>query len=157
MAEKNLEQSQSGQRVSGPRFEPPNYKTATSPTPTSKINVTDIHSVLLGRQMNTPPPYTILPANGEKMFALTSDSELVLDTCCPLKHYGSLQECRNSADNPCHTEAPYQERECGFDRSKNTDFWSIVLNRWNVSCACPEKGYEWDSRFGMCIGKSQTQ
>ncbi|GFG30554.1 hypothetical protein Cfor_10837, partial [Coptotermes formosanus] len=73
------------------------------------------------------------------------------DPCCPRKHYGRLQECRHAEDNPCYAAAPSRHRECEFNRSDNRDFVSIALNRWNVSCACQHEGYEWDSRFGMCI------
>lgn len=27
----------------------------------------------------------------------------------------------------------------------------MILNRWNVSCKCREKGYEWSSFYGICI------
>ncbi|XP_057660273.1 uncharacterized protein LOC130896294 isoform X2 [Diorhabda carinulata] len=30
-------------------------------------------------------------------------------------------------------------------------FSDIILNRWNVSCKCPQEGYEWNSRYGICI------
>ncbi|PNF29296.1 hypothetical protein B7P43_G08946 [Cryptotermes secundus] len=71
------------------------------------------------------------------------------DTCCPRKHYSNLEECWHDDNNPCHEEASSQ---CSFDRLSNTDFVSIALNRWNVSCICDEVGYKWDSRFGICIG-----
>ncbi|KAJ4449213.1 hypothetical protein ANN_00610 [Periplaneta americana] len=75
-----------------------------------------------------------------------------LDPCCPRKHYHDLQECWDADSNPCHVEAPKLHRECGFSREKNRDFVPLVLNRWNVSCKCEKKGFEWDSRFGICIG-----
>lgn len=31
------------------------------------------------------------------------------------------------------------------------NFRDTILNRWNVTCKCQNKGYEWNSMFGMCI------
>lgn len=42
-------------------------------------------------------------------------------------------------------------RECWLDREKNRDFFSLKTNQINVSCECPETGYEWSSRFGLCV------
>lgn len=27
----------------------------------------------------------------------------------------------------------------------------IILNRWNVSCNCPQPSYRWSSFYGMCV------
>lgn len=37
--------------------------------------------------------------------------------------------------------------------SKGSSFHSrnLILNRWNVSCSCPRKGFEWNSLYGMCV------
>ncbi|PSN44345.1 hypothetical protein C0J52_11096 [Blattella germanica] len=75
------------------------------------------------------------------------------DPCCPRKHYFGMDECHNADSNPCLAEAPHRHHMCSFNFTRNTDFVSIVLNRWNVSCSCKDPGYEWDSRFGMCVGK----
>ncbi|KAJ9579592.1 hypothetical protein L9F63_004777 [Diploptera punctata] len=73
------------------------------------------------------------------------------DSCCPRKHYYKMEECYDADSNPCYYESPSEQNNCGFNRSRNTDFVSIVLNRWNVSCTCKDTGYEWDSKFGMCV------
>jgi hypothetical protein len=85
--------------------------------------------------------------------AITRACAMFRDPCCPWKHYRRLDECWHAQTNPCHAHAPSRHRECEFSRSDNRDFVSIALNRWNVSCACQREGYEWDSRFGMCIGR----
>jgi hypothetical protein len=74
------------------------------------------------------------------------------DPCCPQKHYSSLEECWQERSNPCHAAASSWSRQCTFNRSRNIDFVSVALNRWNVSCVCDEVGYKWDSTFGICIG-----
>ncbi|KAF2881347.1 hypothetical protein ILUMI_24826 [Ignelater luminosus] len=73
------------------------------------------------------------------------------DPCCPYKHLNSLEECWESPDNPCFVGNSAGRRICSLNRSQNTDFRDIVLNRWNVTCKCPNTGYEWDSKYGMCV------
>ena len=64
-----------------------------------------------------------------------------------------MEDCYQADTNPCHSESPTEQQQCNFNRSTNTGFIAIVLNRWNVSCICKQPGYEWDSRFGICVGK----
>ncbi|KAJ8977379.1 hypothetical protein NQ317_001979 [Molorchus minor] len=73
------------------------------------------------------------------------------DPCCPARHLANLQHCWDSPDNPCFEGNPAGQRECAFNRTQNTDFRDIILNRWNVTCRCPKAGFEWNSLYGMCV------
>lgn len=73
------------------------------------------------------------------------------DPCCPLRHISSFDECWNNQMNPCFQNNPDGHRKCDFERNRNTDFRDMVLNRWNVTCECPEPGYIWESRYGTCV------
>lgn len=73
------------------------------------------------------------------------------DPCCARKHTKNLNECWEEDTNPCLKSNPPDHRECTLNRTQNTDFNDIVLNHWNVTCHCPERGFIWDSRYGMCI------
>lgn len=77
------------------------------------------------------------------------------DPCCPLKHVKAVSQCHDSELNPCFTEnaqsSEVLHRECRFDRKDNQNLEGIIANKWNVSCHCREKGFEWKSQFGMCV------
>ncbi|KAJ3666004.1 hypothetical protein Zmor_001465 [Zophobas morio] len=73
------------------------------------------------------------------------------DPCCPVEHLTRPENCWNMPDNPCFEANPMGQRECVVKRSQNTDFRDIILNRWNVSCSCPKKGFQWSSFYGICI------
>lgn len=42
-------------------------------------------------------------------------------------------------------------RKCSLIRDSNQDFNALLGNQMNVSCECQIKGYEWSSRFGLCV------
>ncbi|KAF7395629.1 hypothetical protein HZH68_009679 [Vespula germanica] len=73
------------------------------------------------------------------------------DHCCPMKHIWHMRDCFQSKQNPCYAVNFPGHRECWLDREKNRDFFSLKTNQINVSCECPETGYEWSSRFGLCV------
>ncbi|XP_044258930.1 uncharacterized protein LOC123007610 [Tribolium madens] len=73
------------------------------------------------------------------------------DPCCPIKHLTRPENCWDTPENPCFEANPPGQRECVVDRSRNTDFSDLILNRWNVSCKCREKGLEWSSFYGICV------
>ncbi|XP_068909627.1 uncharacterized protein [Tenebrio molitor] len=73
------------------------------------------------------------------------------DPCCPMKHLTRPENCWNTPDNPCFEANPAGQRECVVNRSQNTDLTDIVLNRWNVSCTCARRGFEWSSFYGICV------
>lgn len=73
------------------------------------------------------------------------------DPCCQQKYVTDYNECWESQDNPCSRDNPKGQRECNLDRSENTEFTDIILNRWNVSCKCPTSGFQWDSSYGLCV------
>ncbi|XP_020723676.2 uncharacterized protein LOC100650386 [Bombus terrestris] len=73
------------------------------------------------------------------------------DHCCPMKHIRDMTDCHQSRDNPCYAGNPPAHRECTLNRQENRDFPSLVANRINISCECPDPGYEWSSRFGLCV------
>ncbi|KAK4881414.1 hypothetical protein RN001_004733 [Aquatica leii] len=73
------------------------------------------------------------------------------DQCCPLKHLNSFESCWNDPANPCFADNPVGQRQCSINRLQNSDFRDIVLNRWNVTCKCFQVGFEWNSKYGMCV------
>lgn len=73
------------------------------------------------------------------------------DPCCSKKHLNKLDDCWKSNDNPCFVSNSDAQQECTLNRSQNTNFEDIVLNRWNVTCKCFRMGFEWDSKYGMCV------
>ncbi|XP_063216195.1 uncharacterized protein LOC134527441 [Bacillus rossius redtenbacheri] len=73
------------------------------------------------------------------------------DPCCPDRHYDTLASCWAREDNPCYSDAPPESRVCSVQRSRNTDLVSIIRGMWNVSCSCLRPGFEWSSRFGLCV------
>jgi hypothetical protein len=42
-------------------------------------------------------------------------------------------------------------RECTLNREENQDLEALRRNWINVSCECRQPGYEWSSRFGLCV------
>ena len=42
-------------------------------------------------------------------------------------------------------------RKCTLNRDENRDFQALRMNQINVSCECHQRGYEWSSRFGLCV------
>ncbi|XP_017774912.1 PREDICTED: uncharacterized protein LOC108561476 [Nicrophorus vespilloides] len=73
------------------------------------------------------------------------------DPCCPKKHQHEATRCWNSPENPCYDANPAGHRRCHLNRTQNTNFRDIVLNRWNVTCHCPSAGFVWDSTYGICV------
>lgn len=73
------------------------------------------------------------------------------DPCCPVKHVYDLDACWSLKDNPCLQASLQNQRQCALNQSQNTDFRELILNHWNVTCKCPQSGYEWSSRYGICI------
>ncbi|XP_066146533.1 transmembrane cell adhesion receptor mua-3-like isoform X2 [Euwallacea fornicatus] len=73
------------------------------------------------------------------------------DPCCPYKHLSKGESCWDKEKNPCLQENPAGQRECGFHRVENRDFSDMILNRWNITCKCQEKGYIWSSIYGICV------
>nr|XP_012140862.1 PREDICTED: uncharacterized protein LOC100878185 [Megachile rotundata] len=73
------------------------------------------------------------------------------DHCCPMKHIRDMTDCYQSPLNPCYAANPPGHRTCTLNRQENQDFFSLVGNQINISCNCLESGYEWSSRFGLCV------
>lgn len=67
------------------------------------------------------------------------------DPCCPLKHMKSTADCVSVG--PC-SKTSKTDQSCSFKNSENTDFNSIILNRWNITCPCNEFGTRWESKSG---------
>ncbi|KAF5306531.1 hypothetical protein FQR65_LT18537 [Abscondita terminalis] len=63
----------------------------------------------------------------------------------------NFESCWNNPANPCFVHNSVGHRQCSMNRSQNTDFTDIVLNRWNVTCKCSQAGYEWKSKYGICV------
>nr|XP_012218604.1 PREDICTED: uncharacterized protein LOC105669954 [Linepithema humile] len=73
------------------------------------------------------------------------------DHCCPMKHIWYMKDCFQSQRNPCYAENQPAHRKCTLNRNENRDFQALKANRMNVSCECHQPGYEWSSRFGLCV------
>ncbi|XP_076749060.1 uncharacterized protein LOC143422371 [Xylocopa sonorina] len=77
------------------------------------------------------------------------------DHCCPMKQIREMEDCYQSAINPCYAENPPAHRECKLNREENQDFYGLLANRINVSCECRDPGYEWSARFGICVDANE--
>nr|XP_034196363.1 uncharacterized protein LOC117611947 [Osmia lignaria] len=73
------------------------------------------------------------------------------DHCCPIRHIRDMTDCYQSPVNPCYAANPPEHRTCTLNRQENQDFFSLIGNQINISCECMESGYEWSSRFGLCV------
>ncbi|EZA56658.1 hypothetical protein X777_02262 [Ooceraea biroi] len=73
------------------------------------------------------------------------------DHCCSMKHIWYMKDCFQSRHNPCYAENRPAHRKCTLNRDENRDFQALRANRINVSCECHQPGYEWSSRFGLCV------
>lgn len=95
------------------------------------------------------------PRSDDKLSFACAMYSFCPDPCCPLKHVKTVLECRDSKDNPCFIEnaqsTDISHRQCRFDRKNNQNLAGIIANKWNISCHCSEKGFEWKSKFGMCV------
>ncbi|CAG9772560.1 unnamed protein product [Ceutorhynchus assimilis] len=100
--------------------------------------------------LSTGPNNLDVRANNSEPYACAQYS-FCPDPCCPNKQLPRKEMCWQDEKNPCFSENPEGHRICGFNRSQNTDFSDIILNRWNVSCSCSEKGYVWSSLYGICV------
>ena len=43
------------------------------------------------------------------------------------------------------------DRKCWLSREENQDLYSLIANHLNITCECQDEGYEWSSRFGLCV------
>ncbi|CAL7945480.1 unnamed protein product [Xylocopa violacea] len=77
------------------------------------------------------------------------------DHCCPIKQIREMEDCYQSALNPCYAENPPAHRGCELNREENQDFSGLLANRINVSCECRDPGYEWSARFGICVDANE--
>ncbi|XP_076627864.1 uncharacterized protein LOC143345036 [Colletes latitarsis] len=73
------------------------------------------------------------------------------DHCCPMRHIRYITDCYHTPFNPCYAGNSPSHRTCTLDRRENQDFLSLIANRINISCYCRETGYEWSSKFGICV------
>ncbi|XP_044017201.1 protein kinase C-binding protein NELL2-like, partial [Aphidius gifuensis] len=73
------------------------------------------------------------------------------DHCCPMKHIWYLRECFQNINNPCYEINQPGHRKCTLNHQNNQNFNALMSNQLNVSCDCHTKGYEWSSKFGLCI------
>ncbi|XP_028047516.2 uncharacterized protein LOC105836441 [Monomorium pharaonis] len=73
------------------------------------------------------------------------------DHCCPMKYIRYMKDCYQSQRNPCYAENQPAHRKCTLNRNENRDFQALKTNQINVSCECHQRGYEWSSRFGLCV------
>lgn len=79
------------------------------------------------------------------------------DTCCPFKHLNQLEDCWDKPENPCYRLNDGGQRNCYLNFSSNREFQDLVLNRWNVSCDCPQDGYVWKSLYGLCVDVDECE
>lgn len=74
------------------------------------------------------------------------------DPCCQERHVSSIDKCWSTMENPCFQQGRLeQDKECKLNKSENTEFRELILNHWNVTCKCSKAGYEWSSRYGLCV------
>ncbi|KAF4517634.1 hypothetical protein B566_EDAN002865 [Ephemera danica] len=80
------------------------------------------------------------------------------DPCCTAKHLTSLQSCYESPENPClearsrnQPDVRMETPLCKVEHTSNQDLSGLQQGHWNLSCPCPDIGYEWDSRANACV------
>ncbi|XP_048508127.1 uncharacterized protein LOC105686796 [Athalia rosae] len=73
------------------------------------------------------------------------------DPCCSSDHIWYMNDCYQSPENPCYAGNGPDDRTCTLNRDENRDFNSLIKNQLNVTCQCQNSGYEWSSRFGICV------
>ncbi|XP_043465784.1 growth arrest-specific protein 6-like [Leptopilina heterotoma] len=73
------------------------------------------------------------------------------DACCPMKYFTDWKKCFQSKNNPCYVNNSPNKRECKLSAAENQDFEALMRNEINVTCHCQKSGYEWSSRYGICI------
>ncbi|XP_063991149.1 uncharacterized protein LOC135169782 [Diachasmimorpha longicaudata] len=73
------------------------------------------------------------------------------DHCCPMKHIWYMKECFQSTENPCYRSNRPAARKCSLNRANNQDLIALIGNQLNISCDCQTGGYEWSSRFSLCV------
>ncbi|XP_057334151.1 uncharacterized protein LOC130673212 [Microplitis mediator] len=73
------------------------------------------------------------------------------DPCCPLRHVLSIQDCVESKFNPCSINSQGESGNCYFPFDKNYNLNSLIKNELNITCDCQDSGYEWSSKFGLCV------
>lgn len=95
------------------------------------------------------------PRSDDKLPFACATYSFCPDPCCPLKHVRIMSECYNSYKNPCYNEnfesKDVSHRICRFNHEDNQYLEQIIQNKWNVTCVCQQKGFQWDSQFGMCV------
>ncbi|XP_076179012.1 uncharacterized protein LOC143152600 [Ptiloglossa arizonensis] len=77
------------------------------------------------------------------------------DHCCPMRYIRYTTDCYDTPLNPCYAENSPTRRECTLNREENRDFLDLTTNRINISCQCQARGYEWSSRFGICVDTNE--
>lgn len=95
-------------------------------------------------------------ANDTKPFACSLYS-FCPDPCCPFKHLNRFEDCWDEPENPCFRLNTQGHRNCFLNFSFNIEMNDLVLNRFNVTCACPQKGYIWSSLYGFCIDSDECE
>lgn len=73
------------------------------------------------------------------------------DTVCPVKHIKYPDDCKHHTKYDCSPETTTGADKDVLIRTKNRNLNGIVLNHWNLSCACSRKGFIWSSIDGMCV------
>ncbi|BFY98290.1 hypothetical protein BsWGS_01330 [Bradybaena similaris] len=75
---------------------------------------------------------------------------------CPDPCYGhttdgsvvSANAMSQDAGNPCRH---LKDRTCKWDFGMNEDFLALQKNMFNITCKCDRQGFQWNSRFEMCV------
>lgn len=74
------------------------------------------------------------------------------DPCCPMKYIENLTQCHQYIGNPCfYGDTNNSNVICKLDHKSNQNFEDMINNKWNTSCYCKDSGFEWKSKFGMCV------
>lgn len=82
-------------------------------------------------------------------FTMVELCMLVCIPCAPRAQLTTLEVFPPSSDLTMVMFAAH--RKCTLNRDENRDFQALRANQINVSCECHRRGYEWSSRFGLCV------
>lgn len=78
------------------------------------------------------------------------------DPCCGRTRLDSDEDCLRGESNIC-SNAGLRDATCFLDPKKNSNFGSIMINYFNLSCNCGVAGLKFSNEFGKCLDKDECQ
>ncbi|XP_059163317.1 uncharacterized protein LOC131946514 [Physella acuta] len=82
---------------------------------------------------------------------LCAEIQFCPDPCYGRKTEGSVvsdHSMKTDKGNPCRN---LKNPTCSWASEKNQDFDGLQKNLFNITCHCEKSGFEWNSRFELCV------